>query len=151
MNIKNKDTLIEFIKYCFVGGTAFLFETATHYLLNTFVLTSESTLNTGISTTTGFVVGLVVNYVLSILWVFTKEKQQKQGKTVKAFLLFTLIGIIGYVIKLLLMYLGALIFGIDNAVFNQYPFEYYTSHIISAGIVLVWNYIGRKILVFKNQ
>ncbi|MEG2003246.1 MAG: GtrA family protein [Clostridia bacterium] len=149
MTDEKKRTLVEFIKYCFVGGTAFVFETLTHFLLNRFILTTESTLNTGISTTSGFVVGLVVNYVLSVLWVFTTQKQQKQGKTVKAFLLFTVIGLIGYGMKLGLMYLGALIFGIDNAVFNQFPIQYYTSHIISAAIVLVWNYIARKIIIFR--
>ena len=103
-------------------------------------------------TTIGFLVGLAVNYILSVVWVFTTEKQQKQGKTVKAFLIFALIGLVGYGIKVLLMYLGALCFGISYSDFSAetVPLQYYATHIISAGIVLVWNYIGRKVIIFRK-
>ena len=91
-----KRLLFEFIRYCVVGGTAFLVETATHWLLWKFVFTdTQSGVNIFIVTTIGFLVGLAVNYILSVVWVFTTEKQQKQGKTVKAFLIFALIGLVG--------------------------------------------------------
>ena len=35
---KQKKTFWEFIRYCVVGGTAFLFETGTHWLLWKFFL-----------------------------------------------------------------------------------------------------------------
>ena len=148
-----KRLLFEFIRYCVVGGTAFLVETATHWLLWKFVFTdTQSGVNIFIVTTIGFLVGLAVNYILSVVWVFTTEKQQKQGKTVKAFLIFALIGLVGYGIKVLLMYLGALCFGISNSDFSAetVPLQYYATHIISAGIVLVWNYIGRKVIIFRK-
>ena len=125
-----KRLLFEFIRYCVVGGTAFLVETATHWLLWKFVFTdTQSGVNIFIVTTIGFLVGLAVNYILSVVWVFTTEKQQKQGKTVKAFLIFALIGLVGA---------------------ETVPLQYYATHIISAGIVLVWNYIGRKVIIFRK-
>mgnify|MGYP004621867637 FL=1 len=148
-----KRLLFEFIRYCVVGGTAFLVETATHWLLWKFVFTdTQSGVNIFIVTTIGFLVGLAVNYILSVVWVFTTEKQQKQGKTVKAFIIFALIGLVGYGIKVLLMYLGALCFGISYSDFSAetVPLQYYATHIISAGIVLVWNYIGRKVIIFRK-
>ena len=148
-----KRLLFEFIRYCVVGGTAFLVETATHWLLWKLAFTdTQSSVNILIVTTIGFIVGLAVNYILSVIWVFTTEKQQKQGKTVKAFLIFTLIGLVGYGIKVLLMYLGALCFGIPYADFDAeaVPLQYYATHIISAGIVLIWNYIGRKVIIFRK-
>lgn len=148
---EQKHAFWEFIRYCVVGGTAFLFETGTHLLLWAFILKTETPLNTFIATAVGFVVGLIVNYVLSILWVFTTKTQQKQGKTLKAFLIFTVVGLVGFGLKELLMYLGAVISGVPLASFGDKPIPYYATHIISAGIVLIWNYIGRKIFVFKKE
>ena len=122
-----KRLLFEFIRYCVVGGTAFLVETATHWLLWKFVFTdTQSGVNIFIVTTIGFLVGLAVNYILSVVWVFTTEKQQKQGKTVKAFLIFALIGLVGYGIKVLLMYLGALCFGISYSDSVPKPYRFST-------------------------
>jgi len=150
---EKKQLFLEFIRYCVVGGTAFVVETLTHLLLWKFIFTdSQKGVNIFIVTTIGFLVGLAVNYALSVLWVFTTEKQQKQGKTVKAFLIFAVIGVVGYGMKVLLMYLGALCFGVPYADFSAelVPLKYYTVHIISAGIVLIWNYIGRKFIIFKK-
>lgn len=148
---KQKKTFWEFIRYCVVGGTAFLFETGTHWLLWKFFLVGDSKLNTFIATAVGFIVGLAVNYILSILWVFTTDDQQKKGKTVKAFVIFTVVGLVGFGLKELLMYLGAVISGASLSTFGDKPVPYYATHIISAGIVLIWNYIGRKIFIFKEK
>ncbi len=153
MNISEaqKHNFWEFIRYCVVGGTAFLFETGTHWIMWKSFLGGETNLNTFIATAAGFVVGLIVNYILSIIWVFTTDTQQKQGKTVRAFLIFTVVGIIGFGLKELLMFLGAVITDVPLASFGDKLVPYYSTHIISAGIVLIWNYIGRKIFVFKKD
>lgn len=153
MNVteQQKKSLFEFIRYCFVGGAAFVVETLTHWALWKWVLDGETSLNTFIATAAGFTVGLIVNYVLSILWVFTTKTQQKQGKSLKAFVIFTIVGLVGFGLKELLMWLGAAVFGVPLASFGDTPLPYYTSHIISAGIVLIWNYAGRKIFVFKKE
>ena len=151
MTDEQKRTLWEFLRYCVVGGTAFLFETSTHWLLWKFILKEESSLNTFIATAVGFIVGLIVNYVLSVLWVFTTEKQKKQGRNVKAFIIFTVVGLIGFALKELLMNAGAWIFGVSLSEFGKETVPYYSTHIISAGIVLIWNYLGRKIFVFKKE
>ena len=96
-------------------------------------------------------VGLAVNYIHSILWVFTAENQQKKGKTFKAFAIFAIVGLIGFGLKELLMYLGAVFTGVPLATFGDKAVPYYATHIISAGIVLVWNYIGRKVFVFREK
>ncbi len=152
-NLLTKQFILEFLRYCVVGGTAFLVETATHWLMWKFVFSdAENGLYIFIVTTIGFLVGLAVNYILSVLWVFTTEKQKEQGKTVKAFLVFAIVGIVGYGLKLALMYLGAFCFGVEYEKFSAelVPLQYYATHIISAGIVLIWNYIGRKVIIFKE-
>ncbi len=153
LTAEKKQFLFEFIRYCIVGGTAFVVETLTHLLLWRFAFSdTENGVYIFIVTTIGFLVGLAVNYFLSVVWVFTTEKQQKQGKTVKAFLIFAIIGLVGYGLKLALMYFGAFCFGIDYAEFSadSVPLQYYATHFISAGIVLVWNYIGRKVIIFRK-
>ncbi len=45
--------------------------------------------------TAGFVIGLIVNFALSNIFVFRKAEQQKDGKTVKAFVIYTVVGVIG--------------------------------------------------------
>ena len=151
MTEERKQTLLEFLRYCVVGGTAFLFETGTHWLLWKFVLNGETPLNTFIATAIGFIVGLIVNYVLSVIWVFTTDKQKEQGRNVKAFVIFAVVGLVGFGLKELLMWLGALAFNVSLAEFGKVTVPYYATHVISAGIVLIWNYIGRKIFVFKKE
>ena len=53
--------------------------------------------------------------------------------------------------KELLMNAGAWIFGVRLSEFGNETVPYYATHIVSAGIVLIWNYIGRKIFVFKKE
>ncbi|MDD4125927.1 MAG: GtrA family protein [Eubacteriales bacterium] len=153
MNISEsqKHNFWEFIRYCVVGGTAFLFETGTHWTMWKFILGGETDFNTFIATAAGFIIGLAVNYILSIIWVFTTDTQQKQGKTLRAFLIFTVVGIIGFGLKEILMFLGAVITDVPLATFGEKTIPYYTTHVVSAGIVLIWNYIGRKIFVFKKE
>ena len=151
MTEERKRTLFEFLRYCVVGGTAFLFETGTHWLLWKFVLNGETSLNTFIATAVGFIVGLIVNYVLSVIWVFTTDKQKEQGRNVKAFVIFAVVGLVGFGLKELLMWLGAVISNVSLADFGNVKIPYYATHVISAGIVLIWNYIGRKIFVFKKE
>ncbi len=146
-----KHNFWEFIRYCVVGGTAFVFETGTHWVLWRFFLGGETSFNTFIATAAGFTVGLAVNYLLSVLWVFTTEVQQKQGKTVRAFLIFAAVGIVGFGLKELLMYLGAVVTDVPLASFGDKAVPYYSTHVVSAGIVLIWNYAGRKLFVFRKN
>ena len=145
IQVEKKREFWEFVRYLVVGGTAFLFETATHYIMWRFFLGGETPSNTFFATAAGFTVGLFVNYLLSMLWVFTTETQQKQGKTLRAFLIFTAVGLAGFGLKEGLMAGGAKIAGAPLSTFGDFPLPYYLTHIISAGIVLIWNFaeIGR--------
>lgn len=146
--IKHKNLIWEFIRYCFVGGTAFVFDFATYWIFRDLIFIpwlgeeyfKNHFLPVSISITVGFIVGLIINYILSILWVFTTKKQQEQGKNAKAFWIFTIIGIIGYGLKQLLMFIGVSLLGINDIIFNM----------IAAGIVLIWNYLARKVIIFKK-
>jgi putative flippase GtrA len=89
----------------------------------------------------GLVAGLVLNYALSILWVFTACKRTLEKKKVAEFTLFTLVGIAGVGINQLLMYLM-----VDGLDLNEM-----LSKMVAAILVLMWNFGARKLILFKKK
>ena len=81
--------LYEFFKYCLVGGIAFVADTGTLLLLHRFLL-SDFELDlllfrftdgrTAVAAAAGFIVGLAVNYVLSVFFVFNRPEQKDKGQ-----------------------------------------------------------------------
>ena len=131
-----KSLVGQFLRYLVTGGLAFfvdfglfalcLYLLDWHYLLANLV---------------GLVAGLVLNYALSILWVFTACKRTLEKKKVAEFTLFTLVGIAGVGINQLLMYL--MVDGLDLNVM--------LSKMVAAILVLMWNFGARKLILFKKK
>lgn len=168
MKVKTKKLLTELLRYCVAGGVAFLFDSGTLYLFNSVILpdmgsaalfgVSEGSwlywdIRLAIATTLGFIVGITVNYLISIFFVFTGETQKKRGRNVKAFLIFALVGFIGYLLTVAGVQLGCIIFGIttDKAAANYNGIGLLAVRAVVAGIVMIWNYVGRKVLVYKGE
>lgn len=99
---------------------------------------NPSTLATIIGTAIGFIAGLIFNYIFSIIFVF-QEKGNSQ--TTKGFIIFTLLSLGGLFIHILGMYLGYNILGINEWVVK----------IFFTIVVLIYNYITRKIFIFKPK
>lgn len=131
----------EFFRYAIVGGIAFLADYGTLFLFQELILTGETSWELFVSTAAGFVVGLAVNYILSLTFVFRKKDNRGSGKSLGAFLIFTVVGVIGLGLTELIMYLGTGVLHIS----------YLIVKIAAAAIVLVWNYIGRKVLIFDRK
>ena len=128
----------EFFRYAVVGGIAFLADYGTLFLFQELILTGGTPWELFISTAAGFIVGLIVNYVLSLTFVFRRKDNRGSGKSVAAFLIFTVVGVIG--LTELIMYLGTELLHISYLIVK-----------IAAAIVLVWNYVGRKVLIFDRK
>ena len=131
----------EFLRYLVVGGTAFLVDYATLYLLSHFVFRSMGDIGVYLATAIGFVAGLTYNYILSLIWVFQCAKERRQGRSVGGFALFALIGIIGLLLTEGGMYVG----------FQLLQIHYMIVKLFVAAIVLLWNYGARKLLIFRNM
>lgn len=143
MNIKkllSPAVIKEFFRYVIVGGISFLADFGTLTLFEELVFKQKIDWQIFISTAAGFVVGLTVNYILSLLFVFRSSENKNSGKSVGDFFIFALVGIIGLGITEGLMHLGV----------NVLHFHYTITKIAAAGIVLIWNYLGRKIFVFSR-
>ncbi|MBR1736240.1 MAG: GtrA family protein [Firmicutes bacterium] len=149
---KTDNGLLKFFRYAFVGGIAFVAD----YL--GFALTSlllgdgdtakemfsvlgkafyEEDVFVAVATTVGFMVGLTVNFILSKKFVFTEQANVKSGAL--EFAAYTVIGIIGYFLNIVLM-----------LAFIKYVNKY-LSKIIVAAIVLIYNYMARKILLYSDK
>lgn len=128
----------EFLRYCVVGGISFLADFGTLVAAQELVL-KACPFGVYIATVVGFVVGLAVNYALSLWFVFTQKKDRGRGRSVGAFLVFGVVGILGLLWTELGMWVG-----VDLLGWNYMPVK-----VLVTGAVLVWNYIGRKVLVFS--
>jgi len=124
--------IIQFFRYCFVGGLAFIVDYGLLYML-----TEYAGLHYLVSATISFVAGLLVNYALSTWWIFRKSKLKNK---MAEFTIFALIGVIGLGLNNLLLYLFTDVIGI----------YYMVSKLITAALVMIWNFAGRKIILFKN-
>lgn len=146
MKAETKASLYEFLRYAVVGGISAVADMAVNYvaLFYLFGATKDDTGMVILSVALGFVVGLLLNFFLSNVFVFTTEAQQKQGKTMRAFLIFAAVGLIGLLLSELLTLLGVLLIG-DEGIF------YIILSCFVKGIVLIWNYVGRKIFVYREK
>ena len=119
-------------RYIFVGGFAFIVDYSLLYLL-----TSWGGIHYIISATISFIVGLIVNYIISTHWIF---KKSKLNNTAIEFLVYGIIGVIGLFLNDLLLYY-----------FTDFMhYHYMVSKLIAAAIVMGWNFIGRRTILFKN-
>lgn len=123
---------IQFFRYCFVGGLAFLVDYGLLYLLS-----DKFGLHYLVSASIAFIAGLVVNYVISTYWVFSESKYQNKRKE---FAIFAIIGIIGLGLTEALMWLFTEPVGL----------HYMLSKLITAALVLLWNFLARKIILFTK-
>lgn len=124
---------IQFFRYLFVGGFAFLVDFFLLYFFSDFCGIYYL-----ISAVLSFVISLIVNYLISIQWVFYKD--QIDNKFIE-FNVFSLIGIVGLLFTEILLYLFTDVLGL----------YYLISKIISAAIVMFWNFIVRRIMFYGRE
>lgn len=131
----------QFLRYSFVGITSFIVDALVLMFVHDFFLSAQP-YGLGVATALGAIVGHLCNYYLGLVVAFNSEKERKQGKNIKAFLIIAFVGAIGLLLKVVLMYVATSLFKtIDYRILN-FPV---------AGICLVWNYLGRKVFVFKKD
>ena len=155
-----KELFWEIFRFLLVGGTATIVDYFVFWLFDgaLFPLISSAewwtTLSLVLATALGFCAGLTVNWLLSISFVFRQVKNKEESTSKKAFVTFTLIGLIGLLItEVGVLILVALLpefplFGV-TAIFGT-TWAKWLAKVVMTCIVLVWNYIGRKIFVFKS-
>jgi putative flippase GtrA len=130
----------EILRFGIVGGVSFLVDWSVLMLVLKLIFGgAESVTSITVSTAAGFVVGVTVNYILSIAFVFRNAKEGA-GRDAKSAILFLVIAVIGLVLTQLIMNFGVLALGYNETLVK----------IAATLIVMVWNYISRKTLIFKS-
>lgn len=117
----------QIFKFGIVGGLAFLIDYGILFLLTEFYGISSL-----ISAAISFIVSVIFNYILSVKWVFDINKKQ----TKKDVVIFMILSTIGLGINELIIYVG-----------NIFGIYYMISKIGATAIVMIYNFITRKIFV----
>lgn len=145
----------EVFRFLLVGGVATLADYFTFWIFDALVFPeSWGTVALVLSTAFGFCVGLIVNWVLSVRFVFRQTEEKISVRAKKPFLTFALIGLIGLLITeigvVLLVWLFPSFTLFGNATLFGTAWEKWFAKAIMTCLVLVWNYLGRKICIFRS-
>ena len=160
----------ELVRFIVTGALCALLDFLVSYgvlaLLNNLAI--NGVLATAISTTTGFIIGVVVNYLLSTFWVFKNVSNKEKTKTPKFIIAFVLLSACAWGLSVGTMSLCALvcssIWAIDidsgtdiiiQKIFNftfwgdiQF-WAYFISFCLRTLVGLIWNYFTRKFILYK--
>jgi putative flippase GtrA len=128
---KSDNLIVQLLRYTVVGGIAFLFDFGTLYLLTEYLKVYYL-----LSAAIAFMLGLTINYLLSIIWVF--EKRTVKSKNLE-FMIFGLIGLVGLGLNEFFMWFLT----------DILTFHYLFSKIISTFCVYFWNFFIRKFALFN--
>lgn len=147
-----KELFFEIIRFLIVGGLATIVDYIIFYLCNlVFFKQLDSNLNTFLSTALGFVAGLFTNWFLQKFVYRYISKEQQKSKFV--FFKFVILSLIGLGLTELVMMISQPLFDdLTLTIFNiSFQFWKLFFKVLMTLIVLIINYIGRKLFVFNQK
>lgn len=154
---EHKDLLWEIFRFLLVGGLATIVDWLVSFFVSAItpdIMVSSWNVKDTLATLCGFSVGLIINYILSLVFVYKNKKNENSGKSVKDFFLFTVIGVIVLLFQVLFIYLlNDLLFvqvlHWEVILIKNLTFGYILSRVLATAIGLVINYLARKKFIFK--
>ena len=162
----SKSIPLEILRFVVVGLGSTLIDYGVHSIMG-FILKSSSissSLNNAICVASGFLVSVIFNYILSSIWVYKNVDKEVNKKSPKSMMLFLFLSTIGLFIGIGLWELGAYkalidlninnlnswIEGLFTNNFDFSKFFWFTFYFcFKTLITLVWNYLSRKLFIFK--
>lgn len=126
---KSEKLIAQIFKFGIVGGIAFIID-----FLFLFLFKELLSLPILLSNTLSFIISTIYNYIASTKWVFD-TKRDKSNK--KKFIIFVVFSIIGLLINNIVMW-------ILTDVIKLY---YLLSKIVATAIVMIFNFVTRKIFL----
>jgi len=124
--------LIQFIRYVFVGGMAFVVDYGALFLLAHF-----AGLHYLLAASISYLLGMVCNYLISVNWVFDFRRVTQWQRE---FIIFFLIGIAGLILNGVAISLLVEAFGL----------AYMAAKLVAAALILFFNFGARKMLLFST-
>lgn len=106
--------------------------------------------STWISSTAAYLVGMVVNFLLTSLWGF--RGQQSTGRAVE-FLGFCIISVIGLLMNDGIIMLFKKVLGPAHVFGSLLPADkyYIVGKVVATVVVFIWNFIMRKITLYRGK
>ena len=141
---KPKSRTAEIIRFALTGGICFLVELAVLILLK-----GKLGIDTLIATPVAFLVSVILNYLLCVVWVFRGAKNRGAGA--KAGFLIT--SLIGLGLNELLMLLFRLTLGEDTVILTLGGKEvsmYVLNKCLATLIVMIWNYFSKRAVLYRK-
>lgn len=132
INKKKKKLLLQIIKFVIVGGLAFFIDYAVLIFCKE-VLKIDVLFSAAIA----FTVSVIANYILSVKWIFDVDKDKSKTQTFITFIVFSIIGL---GLTELIMWLGAVVLN----------YNYLIVKIVATAIVMVFNFVTRKLFLEKH-
>lgn len=121
----------QFARYVLVGGVAFIIDFGCLY-----ALTGLAGMHYLVAAAIAFTAGLLTNYCLSRVWVFSRRTIDNGAVE---FAIFAAIGLVGLGLNEGILWFFEEIVGID----------YLAGKFVSAAVVLFWNFGARKAILFR--
>ena len=128
-----KNLIAQIMKFGVVGVIAFVID----YGVMVF-LTEVFGLNPVVSATISFIVSVIFNYIASMRYVFSHKEDMSRRRE---FVIFVVLSVIGLIINNLCMWAGVELLGV----------HYLITKIGATAIVMVWNFVTRKIFLDAGE
>ena len=128
----NNRLIKQLLKFGIVGGIAFIIDYGVYT-----ILFQIFHLYYVIASIISFTISFLFNYILSIKWVFVAKNKQ----TTKDFIIFLLLSLIGLLINSIILYISVEYIHINEMI----------SKIIATFIVMIYNFITRKLIIEKGN
>lgn len=122
----------QIFKFVIVGGLSFVLDFLLYYIFTRFMAIPEM-----LSQVMSFTISLIFNYLLSMKFVFVAKDNLKKHHE---FMIFATLSVLGAGLNWLMFYV----------MFYQMHIDDLITKIIVAGVVMVFNFVTRKIFIEKK-
>lgn len=137
-----KETIIQFIKYFCSAGLAVIVN-----VISRIILTDFCNVAFALSVVIAYFIGHIVNYTISVFFVFTQNGKQA---SIKTFFKFTLVALGGLFVTFTCSMIFRNLFFTILPNFNKSLLQT-AAHILSTGCSFLCNYIGHLLFSFRKN
>lgn len=139
--LESRDWLWEIYRFALVGAIAAVFDFTVTYLIRFgFEQTTVKTyISTFVAVAAGFTIGVIINYICSVTMVFMTNSKKSISKKASGIALFVGLSAVG-------LFIGI---GLELLFYDLLKLPAVVSFLIRTFVVLIWNYISRKVFIFK--
>ena len=138
MKILSKDNIMQFCSYFLVGGISAIVEWVMFYIFASILYIDYM-----FATVLAFIFSTTANWILGRVLTF-KNNQKYADERWKEVLAVFAVSAIGLIFNMIIMYILVTLIGLNTKLLMTF------SKIIATGIVFIWNFLIRKLVIYKN-